>query len=198
MLHLRGFLIFVGMVSFVPCVLHRLMAIGCLLCALILSNFPEKHQEVKEDLRIGKMGYNMAAARFPAEEETKCLLEVWPLIASTLRNEGSMANTAVVQMSNLIRQVYALWQFKGQNLAAEYDTVAVLFATNVAPHGKATFLFMLQHNCPVNLKGIYPCWLVMLCQDVCESCNGIFKGFTTIIPTEMAVVLSQLRGRVVH
>ena len=144
------------------------------------------------------MGYNMAAAGLPDEEETKCLLVVWPHIASTLRNEGSMANTAVVQMSNLIWQVYRLWQLKGRDSAAEYDTVAVSLATNVAPHSKATYVFMLQHNCPVILKGIYPCWLGMFCQIVCESCNEIFKRFTTIIPTEVAVVLSQLRGRVVY
>ena len=89
-----------------PCVLHFLTAIGRLLCAFILRTSPKKHKEVKEVLRIAKVGRNLVAAGSPDGEETKCLLAVWPHIASTLENEGSMADRAVLQMSNLIRWLY--------------------------------------------------------------------------------------------
>ena len=182
----------------VPCVLHFLMAIGHLLCAFILRTFPEKHKEVKEVLRIAKVGWNMTAAGSPDGEEAKCLLEAWPHIASTLGSEGSMADRAVLQMSDLIRQLCRSWQFEGEDLAAECETVAISFAEHVAPRSKSTYLFMLQHDFSVILKGIYPWGLGIFCQDICESWNCILKGFTTIKPTEVAVVVSQFRGRVVY
>ena len=161
----------------VPCVLHFLIAIGCLLCAFILSTSPEKHKEVKEVLRIAKVGWNMAVAGSPDGEETKCLLEVWPQIASTLGFQSSMADKAVLQMSNLIRQLYRSWQSEGEHLAAECETVDISFARHVAPRSESTYLFMLQHNFPLSLKSIYPAGLGMFCADICETWNCILKRF---------------------
>ena len=153
----------------VPSVQHSLMAIGRLLCALILRTSPEKHKEVKDVLRIGKMGWSMAAAGLLDGEETKCLLEVWPHIASTLGIEGSMAGRAVINLCNLIRQLYRSWQFGGEDSAAKCETVAISFAKHVAPRSRSTDLFMLQHNFPVILKRIRPWGLNMLCGDICDS-----------------------------
>ena len=48
-----------------------------LLYTLILRTSPEKHKEVKEVLRIAKVGWNMTAAGLPDGEEKKCLLAGW-------------------------------------------------------------------------------------------------------------------------
>ena len=100
------------------CVLQILIAIGFLLCVFMLRSSPHKHKEVKEVLRIAPLGWNITAAGSPDGEETKCLLEVWPHIASTLGIKGSKADAAVLQISNLIRQLYRLWQFEGEALSA--------------------------------------------------------------------------------
>ena len=109
----------------VPCVLHFRKAIGCLLCAFILRTSPEKQEEVKEVQCIAKVVWSMAAAGLPDGEETKCLLEVCAHIASPLGIEGSMADRPVLQMSHLIKQLYHYWQFEGEDLAAECETVAI-------------------------------------------------------------------------
>ena len=149
--------------------------IGRLLSAFILRTSPQKHKEVKEVLRIAKAGWNMAAAGSPDAESTKCLLEVRPHIASTPGIEGSMADRALVQMSNLIRHLYLSWQCEGEDLAVQCETVAGSLAEHVASPNKSTQLSMRQHNVLVIWKRIYPGGLVMFCQDVCEGCNCISK-----------------------
>ena len=149
--------------------LHFLIAIGRPFCAFISRTSPGKHKDVKEVLRIAKVGWNTTAAGLPNGEETKCPLEVWPHIASTLGIEGSVAQRAVLQMSNLIRQLYRSWQFEGADLAAECETVAISFAKHVGPHSKLTYLFTLQHVFSVIRKVSTLRGWVCFSQDVRES-----------------------------
>ena len=88
-----------------------------------------------------------------------------------------MVARAVLQMSNLIRQLYHSWHFECEEFAAECETVVILFAEHVSPRSKSTYLFMQQHDFPVIPKGIYPWGLGMFCQDICENWNCILKKF---------------------
>ena len=80
-------------------------------------------------------------------------------------------------MTNLIRQLYCACQSEGDDLAAQCETVAFLFAEHLAPHSKSTYPFLLQHNFPVIVKNMYTCGLGMFCQNICQTWDCILQRF---------------------